>query len=612
LNKILGKIDGIKAVWLQELESIYEITIPKYQLATLELVKQITSISAKLNKEIAVFIDRRGKVISISVGDHNTVSLFSHTNRRSETSLSGLRCVHTHPNGSGRLSAIDLSALISLRLDAIIAIGINNNDPTDVYFAIPQLSANNSIIGQSYGPIELGQFEAIDFSALIGEVESELSRSTMGHGIGDEEERAILIAYNNDKNTELEVNASLKELEALAETAGLEVLHRAFQKRDKPDQSTYLGKGKILELSLIIQSLNANVVICDDEITPSQQRNLEELLGVKVIDRTVLILDIFAQRAKSREGKIQVELAQLNYLLPRLVGRGASMSRLAGGIGTRGPGETKLEVDRRNIRKRINDLEKDLKKISEQRQLLRKKRRENQVPIIALVGYTNAGKSSLTNKLISLSLNSKNPDTEDKTVFSADMLFATLDTTFRRIILNDGSSLVFVDTVGFINKLPHHLIKAFRATIEEALEADIILHVVDGSSEYRDKQISVVLQVLRELGAQDKPIITAINKVDLCDHTINLPLANGIEVPVSATTGEGLDLLLKTIVDFLPTKRVSGSFIFKYDEGKLLNYLHSVGQVTSQQYSAEGTIVTAKVYLEDYNRLIEHVIEEEI
>ena len=612
MNIIHGKIDGIKAVSLQELENIYEIAIPRDQLATQELVEKITSISAKLNKEIAVFIDRRGKVVSVSVGDHSTVNLFSQTNRRSETSLSGLRCVHTHPNSSGRLSDLDLSALISLRLDTIIAIGINNNLPTDIYYAIPIPSGNNTIVSQSYGPIEFAKFEKIDFSTLIGEIESELRRVTKDNGTGDEEERAILIAYKNDKTTELEVNASLKELEALAETAGLQVLHHTFQKRDKPDQSTYLGKGKILELTLTVQSLNANVVICDDEITPSQQRNLESLLGIKVIDRTVLILDIFAQRARSREGKIQVELAQLNYLLPRLVGRGTAMSRLGGGIGTRGPGETKLEIDRRNIRKRINDLEKDLHKISEQRHLLRKKRRENQVPLVALVGYTNAGKSSLTNKLISLSMGDKNSETEDKMVFSADMLFATLDTTFRRVILEDGSNLIFVDTVGFINKLPHHLIKAFRATIEEALEADLLLHVVDGSSQYLEKQVSVVLQVLKELGTNDKPVITAINKIDLCKNDFNLPLANGIEVPVSATTGEGLDLLLQTIADSLPTRKVSGTFMFKYDEGKLLNYLHSVGQVTSQQYCAEGTIVTANVYLEDYNRLEEHVIEEEI
>ena len=323
----------------------------------------------------------------------------------------------------------------------------------------------------------------------------------------------------------------------MAKTAGAEVVAKTYQKRDKPDSALFLGKGKIQEISLLVQEHNANLVICDDELSPSQQRNLEQVLGAKVIDRTELILDIFAQRAQSHEGKLQVELAQLKYKMPRIGGQGLVLSRLGGGIGTRGPGETKLEVDKRRIRSRINDIEKLIENVKKHRQLHRENRIASNIPTIALVGYTNAGKSTLLNKLTAAE------------VLAEDKLFATLDPTTRKIVLPNGQEALLTDTVGFIQKLPHQLVSAFRATLEEVKVADLLLHVIDASHINYEEQMQAVISVLKELKIVDKPTVLVFNKVDKIDEeiTINKLLQYHNSVAISAKDGQKLENLMDLI-----------------------------------------------------------------
>ena len=347
-------------------------------------------------------------------------------------------------------------------------------------------------------------------------------------------EKVILVGIDTGDN-EFDTESCLDELGDLAKTAGAEVVGRLIQKREAINKATYLGKGKIEELKNYIEMVEATGIICDDELNPNQIRNLENTLDTKVMNRTLLILDIFAKRASSAEGKVQVELAQLKYNLSHLTGRGKEMSRLGGGIGTRGPGEKKLETDRRNISDRISDLNKELKEIERHRGVLREKRMETGVPVIALVGYTNAGKSTLLNTLTGAG------------VLAENMLFATLDTTTRAVETDSGAKYLFTDTVGFIQKLPHNLIKAFKATLEEAKYADILVHVVDASNPKRSEQMNIVYKTLKELGADDKPVITVYNKIDKED--VEKPLftdKRALEtISISAKNGLNINTLLQ-------------------------------------------------------------------
>jgi GTP-binding protein HflX len=350
-------------------------------------------------------------------------------------------------------------------------------------------------------------------------------------------EKAILIGIELQETSKIPLSESMQELKNLADTAGAEVVGQLTQKRTKPDQKYYLGSGKVQELKALVLSQKADLAIFDVELSPAQERNLEDALGIKVIDRSELIIDIFAQHAKSREGKLQVELAQTNYLLTRLTGHGVLMSRLGGGIGTRGPGETKLEYDRRRIRKRIADLKRETEKVRKDRNIQREKRRKSRFPSIALVGYTNSGKSTLFNNL-----SKSNVLTEDK-------LFATLDTTVRRVYLPSKNTILLSDTVGFIQKLPHQLVAAFRATLEEAIEADLLMHVVDVSNPYFEDQINAVFTVLEELKCCVKPMLTVFNKIDQLDKPVPKSLFNKYPpaAAVSALYGTGLDDLLKIL-----------------------------------------------------------------
>lgn len=404
-------------------------------------------------------------------------------------------------------------------------------------------------------------------------------------------ERAILVALDYGKNTTLwSSEDSLDELARLADTAGAVVVKTFMQNRDKPDAAFFIGKGKVEELARFAQAEEVSVCIFDDELSPAQQRNIEEVLGIKVIDRTGLILDIFAQRASTNEGKLQVEMAQLKYNLPRIMGQGLEMSRLGGGIGTRGPGETKLEVDRRHIRSRIAYLKSCLDKIKAVRDLHKTQRQKNNVPTVCLVGYTNAGKSTLLNKLT------------DSHIYVQDQLFATLDPTTRQLSLPDNQKAVLTDTVGFIQRLPHQLVAAFKSTLEVVQDADLLIHVVDLSHPLYKEQSQAVYSVLKELKAGEKNILTVYNKIDL------LPTGDGLLerlrhdeecVCISAATGLGIDDLLKAISERLKMQVVEATYLFPYANNNILSNLYKDCTIIDKEYLEEGTLVSVRINLKD-------------
>lgn len=387
---------------------------------------------------------------------------------------------------------------------------------------------------------------------------------------------------------------SMDELEELARTAGAVVAAKIIQKRDKPDSATYVGYGRLEEIKAFTEANDVDLLIFDGELTPSQQRNIEDETDIRVIDRTTLILDIFAARARSNEGKIQVELAQLKYSLPRLGGKGAEMSRLGGGIGTRGPGESKLESDRRHIRRRIQSLQEELVQIAKRRENLRARREKDGVETVAIVGYTNAGKSTLMNTLTNAG------------VLAENKLFATLDPTSRALTLPDGRTVMLIDTVGLVRRLPHQLVDAFRSTLEEAANATVILNLCDASDECCTEHLNVTMNLLAALGCADKPIISVLNKCDLCGGSFVLP-AQGEFVMISAKTGEGLGNLLAKIQLSLPLTRRKAELLIPYNEGGLVNYIREEGILIKEDYRADGIYVKAVVdiqFLDKHKDLI--------
>jgi GTP-binding protein HflX len=407
-------------------------------------------------------------------------------------------------------------------------------------------------------------------------------------------ERAILAGVHTGRRDSLydTTDESIRELAELVKTAGAEVVGEMVQNKSDIEAATYMGEGKVEELRCAVEGLSADVVVFDDELSPVQTRNLTELLGVKVLDRSMLILDIFALHAKTAEGKLQVELAQLKYRLPRLRGLGTELSRTGGGIGTRGPGETKLETDRRHIHRRVSALEEELRELEKRRGLLRGRRKKDGVVTVALVGYTNAGKSSLLNALT------------DAGILAENKLFATLDPTSRALTLFDNRTLLLVDTVGFIRKLPHHLVQAFRSTLEEAVVADVLLHVIDASSPERENQIQVVDEVLSDIGAGGKPIVGVFNKCDKAEGQIIVPI-EGYDacVQISAKYRTGIDTLLETLSDVAPGKKEEMTVCLPYSEGALASRLHETEKVLSEEYVPEGIQMRLLVDTKMYDRL---------
>lgn len=408
--------------------------------------------------------------------------------------------------------------------------------------------------------------------------------------IGEQQERVILFAASTNASDDTEESA--EELRELVKTAGAETVGVVIQNRENIHPGTYLGKGKIQELKEMVWESGATGVVCDDELSPAQLKNLEDALDTKVMDRTMIILDIFAARAKTREGKIQVELAQLRYRAVRLVGLRNSLSRLGGGIGTRGPGETKLEVDRRRIHERISQLKSELQDVERHRDVVRKQREQSGTLTAAIVGYTNAGKSTLLNKLTGAG------------ILAEDKLFATLDPTTRALTLPGGEKVLLTDTVGFIRKLPHHLVEAFKSTLEEARYCDVILHVVDCSNPQMDMQMHVVYETLRRLDIKDKEIITVFNKVDRPDaDTACRDMSADYKVKLSAKTGEGIGELLDLFAVILRNRRIYFEKIFAYRDAGRIQTIRKSGQLLSEEYQDDGIHVKAYVPVELFEEL---------
>ncbi|MCI7736381.1 MAG: GTPase HflX [Clostridiales bacterium] len=577
---IYGNKEGIRDSLLVQMEKLYDLDLGGEVFAPFELLELMAAFTAAINREISIYISRSGAILDITIGQLGSVELKDMRLRRNARRLSMVRCIHTHPGGNPQLSDVDISSLRSMRFDAMAAVGVaENGRPTGMQAAFlgEYVNGINQVVLTDILPMK-----RIPQRALMDAIERADSEALRGapNQTQEQQERAYLVGLDSER--------SLEELARLADTAGAMVVGQMLQRKAKPDTATYIGSGKAEELSLDCQAKEADLVIFDDELSGVQTRNLEEILrGVKVLDRTALILDIFAQRAQSREGRLQVELAQMAYQLPRLTGHGVSMSRLGGGIGTRGPGETRLEMDRRRIRRRMSDLRQDIEALGSQRELRRLRREKNKVPVVALVGYTNAGKSTLLNALSGAG------------VLAEDKLFATLDPIVRTVRFPTGGEFLLVDTVGFISKLPHALVDAFRSTLEEALLADILLIVSDGSSEEMEHQHDVVLEVLSSLGASDKPKIDVINKVDLLESPPQWPGA----IPISAKTGKGMDALLEEIKRMLRGVQRPLRVEIPYAQGSLVAMLHENANVLREEYTDNGICVEVVTDEETAGRL---------
>lgn len=580
-----GKVDlarakGLKKSEIQQINRLLQRRIPTDKVVTLDLAEAVAEISFNINQPLSVVVNRRGQVVNVTLGQPYEVNMPELRQVRvGPGRLCGHRIISTKlienqpttkkgtKSGAGKneqtrkedqkneqkaahISKDNLQCLARNRLDLIAQIDVNENgtfsrsrgeqgklaDCIQIAHLLPGRDTEGKLWKELPPRTARGAQEE-DFELLIQSLEEEFSHQLPGLQVREGEERAILVGLVMEGADQFQVEDELDELAQLTRTAGASICQRLTQTRSQPDPKFFLGSGKVQELALMVQELGANLVIFDGELSALQHRSLEPILNVKVLDRTELILDIFAQRAQTKEGKLQVELAQLKYLYPRLIGKGNKLSRLGGGIGTRGPGETKLEIDRRRIRERINTLEDETLRIRNYRDTQRRRRLADNIPVVAITGYTNSGKSTLLNALTK------------STVFVEDKLFATLDPTTRRTNLSDHTTILLSDTVGFIRKLPTSLIAAFKATLEEVSVTDVLLHVVDSSHPNVMDQISSVYDVLSELGAVDKPMITVLNKAELVRKEDLIWLVAQVPNPVviSASKRLGLNNLLNKI-----------------------------------------------------------------
>ena len=595
---IKGNVDGIKDFILKELDSIYDITVTKNRVIEPEIIALIASISSRINREINVAIDRRGNIVEISIGDSSSVQL--PLLNVQEKRLSGIRVIHTHPNGNPNLSSIDISALTKLKLDCIAAIGVVEEKITGVVMGFCNVDGDE-LSHEVTEIMNIPEFIDYDFLYRIEEIESILKKRNI---VENDDEYAILVGIDNDE--------SLDELAELARACNVKVVGKFFQKKSKIDPCYFIGTGKVIEFARFKQIKKANLIIFDEELSGLQVKNLEEVTGCKVIDRTVLILEIFATRARTREAKIQVELAQLKYRSSRLLGFGTTMSRTGGGVGTKGPGEKKLEIDKRRIRETIHDLKQELEKIRKTRITQREKRDESGIPKISLVGYTNVGKSTLRNLLVSMYTADNTSKKED--VFAENMLFATLDITTRAITLPDKRVASLTDTVGFVRKLPHDLVEAFKSTLEEVSFSDLIIHVVDISSDTVVEQIKAVENVLSELNALDKPTFLALNKCEMATPeqiaNVKEKFSNYQMIEISAKQNYNIDKFLDMTVSLLPQTTRKCTYLIPYTDTSMGAYLHRNAIIQSEDYEGEGIRIVAIVNDEVYNRCRKFMVEE--
>jgi len=535
---------------MRRLEKMYQRRIPPTEIVTAEFARMMSELSHEIGRQIGVLIDRKGHVEHVVVGDATRIVLPAQDRSRlGQSRFNGLRCIHTHLRGEPNLTHDDLTDLALLRLDMMAAINVDPRSglPGEIHAAhiLPVLAGNNGelSIDRESGmfrflePCLPGQMN-VDFLELIESLEAEMARNRGARKASDLRERALLVGVTT--GAVAEARDSLDELRELATSGGLVVLDEIIQRRQSLDPKTLIGKGKLEEIIIRSLQLGADIIVFDRELTPSQVRAINAATDLKVLDRSQLILDIFAQRAQTSEGRIQVELAQLKYMLPRLMGSGTELSRLMGGIGGRGPGETKLEVDRRRVRDRIGMLEEKLSHVRESRQQRRAQRQRRDMPVVSIVGYTNAGKSTLLNSLT------------NSHVTAEQRMFATLDPTSRRLRLPHEQEIIINDTVGFIRDLPRDLLAAFKATLEEMEQSDLLIHLIDASSHQLEGQINSVNRILGELQLEQIPRLRVFNKMDLVDPTEMRNICetwNGFAI--SATSRDSLDRLVNEIEDRL-------------------------------------------------------------
>ncbi len=595
-TRIEGDIASVKASRLAYMEDYLDRNFEAGSFLPPSVVSLMAEMTQALSREIAVYLDRKNRVLKIAVGDAVHVSLPEIESRNRGDRPCGVRLLHTHPNGTVHPSEEDIRSLKNLQLDAMVVLGVQASEGRLTGASVSLLSRDGKgrlAQTRTEGPYSARHLDRFDelFEYLV-----ELDRSAVQglEEVRKDCENAFLVGVIPEQQDATAHPVPLAELSELAKTAGANIVGTLTQRRAVPDSRYYIGSGSAQELAKNVQAKDADLVIFDDELSPSQIRNLEDVVGVRVIDRTALILDIFAGRATSKEGRLQVELAQQKYRLPRLTGKGIAMSRLGGGIGTRGPGETKLESDKRHIYRKIHTLEAQLKEVGQRRELLRKERKKKDLPVIAVVGYTNAGKSTLVNSLC-------NSD-----VFVENELFATLDPSVRKMVTNENRDFLLVDTVGFIRKLPHDLVEAFKSTLEEAVYADLLLHVVDVSDPDHEGCIQVVEQILSEIGAGNRPRYLVLNKIDRVEGPLqplhpDIRKGYGRVMPASAVSGEGLEEIRDEIIHYFTRTLRRYSFLIPYDKGGILARLHKEGTVEQEEYTQEGTYVRGFLPEPTYN-----------
>jgi GTP-binding protein HflX len=523
--------------------------LPQDSLTTPELAQRLAAVSAELKESICIYINRRGQVIRVAIGTPNQTKIPPlELPRYGSDRLSGLRCICASPDALPP-NPTDLTAMLMQRLDALIILPVNPKGYTERGYLAHLLPASDTELPEQQNawrvstPMTIEALSKQDFLELVEGLEEEFSRNFAGRATDDDRDRVVLVGLMHQKEKSDSMPFTMIELGQLVESAGGKVLDALWQKRERPHPQTVLGEGKVLELAIAAQTKGANLVVFDRELTASQTRNIERMIGLRVSDRTEVILDIFAQRAQSSEGKLQVELAQLEYRLPRLAGHGQALSRLGGGIGTRGPGETKLETDRRVIQKRITFLQQQVNHLQAQRSRIRQKRVDQEVPTVAIVGYTNAGKSTLLNAMTKAE------------VYAADKLFATLDPTTRRLTLTGEDdqmhTVLLTDTVGFIHELPKSLVDAFRATLEEVSEADVLVHLVDASHSAWEDQLKSVDKILKDMPIAVGPILLVFNKIDAVEDPKAILEKYPEAIAISALKRQGFEQMSKSLLKLI-------------------------------------------------------------
>lgn len=598
-NKIIyGNVSAVKTSILERMKAFLDNVYEPGCFVPTEISEMMKEVTIDTNKEVAVFLDRKNRVLAVALGDDRSVSLPELEGRKSNLRLCGVRCIHTHPNGGVRPSDVDIQSLKSMRYDAMVVIGVDTERKIATGVSAAVLCRNDTglfVNFELHGPYAYWKKHNLDsiFDDLAIKDREASEFSSNSQKVKEDTERAILVGVVPDGMHV--IGNPLAELQELAESAGAVVVGSFTQRRETPEAKTYIGRGLAEDLALRRQGLNADIVIFDDELSASQIRNLENIIGARVIDRTALILDIFAARAKSREGRLQVELAQQKYRLPRLMGQGTALSRLGGGIGTRGPGETQLETDRRHIKRKINFLEAQLREVKERRSVLRKERQKKEIPTVAVVGYTNAGKSTLVNALC------------ESDVLAEDKLFATLDTSVRRLVTPENRDFLLIDTVGFIRKLPHDLVEAFKSTLEETVYADLLLHVVDCSNPDFEVCIDTVEGILKEIGAENRPRYLVLNKIDKAPVDVfpspRIVQGYGKVFRVSAVNGDGLDELRAQTINYFVRADKKFDIVIPYSNGGLLSYLHNHGKVELEEYTESGIHVKGKIPPEHFSKI---------